>query len=119
MICSHWGIDVSCGLVKGEKGELRKGRNVLTVCAVQESPLETATSTPGNSAPTPVSSTFLKGEGGGTSTPTSATSANKVGGTVTKKNKKAPGNGDDSETDGKENGGGNKKARTAFGAVRK
>lgn len=78
--------------------------------------MDTAQSTPiAAMAPTPLSTTFLK-DGGGSNhaTPTSSTSANKLGG-AGKKNKKGA-NGDDSETDGKE---GNKKIRTNFGAVRK
>jgi chromatin modification-related protein EAF6 len=64
--------------------------------------------------PTPINTSFLKENGGSNhATPTSATSANKLGG-AGKKNKKG-GNGDDSETERE----GNKKIRTNFGAVRK
>lgn len=66
--------------------------------------------------PTPINTSFLKENGGSNhATPTSATSANKLGG-AGKKNKKAGGNGDDSEMEERE---GNKKIRTNFGAVRK
>jgi chromatin modification-related protein EAF6 len=77
--------------------------------------METAQSTPvGATAPTPLSTSFMKGEGGSNhATPTSATSANRSG-TGSKKNKKS-GGGDDSETDSKDA----KKARTNFGVTRK
>ena len=64
-------------------------------------------------APTPLATSFLRGDGGANhATPTSASSANKTG--AGKKNKKGV-NGDDSETDTKDP----KKARTNFGVVRK
>lgn len=76
--------------------------------------METAQSTPmAASAPTPLSTTFVRGEGASNhATPTSASSANKPG-AGSKKNKKAAG-GD--ESDGEKD---SKKARTNFGAVRK
>jgi chromatin modification-related protein EAF6 len=74
-----------------------------------------AMSTPASHAPTPLSTSFRNGTGGesGVPTPTSATAAK----APTKKNKKAAagGEGQDSETDGRET----KKIRTNFGAVRK
>jgi chromatin modification-related protein EAF6 len=64
-------------------------------------------------APTPLSSSFVKGEAGSNhATPTSSTSANKTG-AGTKRNKKNTG--EDSETDTKEV----KKPRTGAAAVRK
>ncbi len=81
----------------------------------------TAQSTPvATMAGTPLSTSYLKGEGASNhATPTSASSANGHGrafsGPAGKKNKKAVGNGDDSDTDAP----GNKKARTNFSVVRK
>ncbi|KAH7363831.1 histone acetyltransferase subunit NuA4 [Rhexocercosporidium sp. MPI-PUGE-AT-0058] len=79
-----------------------------------DSPMETAQSTPvAAMAPTPLSTTFLKGEGGSNhATPTSATSANKTGAGGAKKNKKGAA-AEDSDTDTRDA----KKARTNFGAV--
>ena len=66
-------------------------------------------------APTPLSTSFVKGEGGSNhATPTSATSTSRTGNGAGKKNKK---NGDDS--DGEGTGRDVKKIRTNFGAVRK
>jgi len=63
-------------------------------------------------APTPLSTSFLKGDGGSNhATPTSATSANRTGAGLKKKKKDV---GEDSETE-KEG----KKVRTNFGATRK
>ncbi|QSZ35090.1 hypothetical protein DSL72_007954 [Monilinia vaccinii-corymbosi] len=80
-----------------------------------DSPVPSGASTPvAAMAPTPLSTSFQKGNGESASnhaTPTSATSGKG------KKNKKTAG-GDDSETDSRETTG-NKKARTHFGAVRK
>jgi chromatin modification-related protein EAF6 len=74
-----------------------------------------ALSTPASHAPTPLSTSFRNGAGGesGVPTPTSATATKAPG----KKNKKAAtgGEGQDSETDGREA----KKIRTNFGAARK
>lgn len=94
----------------------------------QDSPLDTGASTPGNSAPTPISNSLAKGvadaSGSGNATPTSSTAGGNKGssgaGAGTSKKKKAAasaaGGGEDSETDGRES----KKARTAFGSsVRK
>ncbi|CZT42810.1 related to Chromatin modification-related protein eaf-6 [Rhynchosporium secalis] len=82
-----------------------------------DSPTDTAQSTPAATAPTPLSATFLKGEGGSNhATPSSATSATKSG-AGSRKNKKGTANGagaqDDSDTDTRDS----KKARTNFGAV--
>lgn len=64
-------------------------------------------------APTPLSSSFVKGESGSNhATPTSTTSANRSA-AGTKRNKKN--NGEDSETDTKEV----KKPRTGGGSMRK
>ena len=81
---------------------------------LQESPMPSAQSTPvAAMAPTPLSTSFLKGDGGSNhATPTSATSANRTGAGLKKKKKDA---GEDSETDTKEG----KKVRTNFGATRK
>ncbi|KAG4441322.1 hypothetical protein IFR05_003185 [Cadophora sp. M221] len=84
-----------------------------------DSPMDTAQSTPvAAMAPTPLSTSFLKGEGGSNhATPTSATSANKTGAGGAKKNKKGAAAGagatEDSDTDTRDS----KKARTNFGAV--
>ncbi len=83
----------------------------------------TAQSTPvAGLAGTPLSMSFLKGEGGASNhaTPTSASSGHHratPSGTAGKKNKKSNGNGngDDSDTDAPSN----KKARTNFSVVRK
>ncbi|KAL2072813.1 hypothetical protein VTL71DRAFT_12156 [Oculimacula yallundae] len=82
-----------------------------------DTPLDTASSTPAAMAPTPLSTTFLKGEGGSNhATPSSATSTTKSGAGA-KKNKKGASNGtgnaEDSDTDTRDS----KKARTNFGAV--
>ena len=66
-------------------------------------------------APTPLSTSFVKGVGSSNHpTPTSASSASKMGNAAGagKKNKK---NGEDSDGEGRES----KKIRTNFGAVRK
>ncbi|KAF4616209.1 hypothetical protein G7Y89_g15196 [Cudoniella acicularis] len=78
----------------------------------QESPINTAQSTPmAAMAPTPLSTSFVKGDGSSNHpTPTSASSASRTG--AGKKNKK---NGEDSDGEGRET----KKIRTNFGAVRK
>ena len=81
----------------------------------QDSPFETAQSTPITAmAPTPLSASFARGDGGSNhATPTSATSAsNKVAAAVPKKNKKAGGEDEEDERE-------TKKARTTFGVVRK
>ncbi|KAH6698333.1 histone acetyltransferase subunit NuA4-domain-containing protein [Leptodontidium sp. 2 PMI_412] len=86
-----------------------------------DSPMDTAQSTPvAAMAPTPLSTSFLKGDGGSNhATPTSATSANKTGAGGAKKNKKGAGAAagagatEDSDTDTRDS----KKARTNFGAV--
>jgi chromatin modification-related protein EAF6 len=98
---------------EGERGGNRKiGKRLIEK---QDSPMDTATSTPvAAMAPTPLSTSFVRGDGGSNhATPTSASSANRSG-AGSKKNKKG-GNGDDSETDTKES----KKARTNFGVTRK
>ncbi|RAL63402.1 hypothetical protein DID88_003826 [Monilinia fructigena] len=81
----------------------------------EDSPVPSGASTPvAAMAPTPLSTSFQKGNGESASnhpTPTSATSGKG------KKNKKMAG-GDDSETESRETTG-NKKARTNFGAARK
>jgi chromatin modification-related protein EAF6 len=64
-------------------------------------------------APTPINTSFLKGETSNNATPTSATSGNKIGAAALKKGTKR--NGEDSETDTKDG----KKIRTNFGAARK
>jgi len=80
----------------------------------QESPAPTAQSTPvAAMAPTPLSTSFVKGDGGSNhATPTSASSASRTGaGTAnSKKNKKGDDSGDEKDV---------KKIRTNFGAVRK
>jgi chromatin modification-related protein EAF6 len=83
------------------------------IIRIQESPIASAPSTPvAAMAPTPLSTSFLKGEGASNhATPTSTSSANRTG-AGTKKNKK---NGEDSETDTKDS----KKIRTNFGVTRK
>jgi chromatin modification-related protein EAF6 len=74
--------------------------------------MPSAHSTPA-AGPTPVSTSFLKGESGSNhATPTSSTSINRIGAGL-KKNKKPAG--EDSETDTKET----KKARTNFSVTRK
>jgi chromatin modification-related protein EAF6 len=66
----------------------------------QDSPEQSASSTPAQTAPTPVSTSFLKGDSASNhATPTSASSANKSG-AGSKKNKKN--DEDDSEADAKE-----------------
>jgi chromatin modification-related protein EAF6 len=77
--------------------------------------MDTAQSTPvAAMAPTPLSTSFAKGEGASNhATPMSATSG-RAGG-AGKRNKKL-GDGEDSEAETKE---GSKKQRTNFGAVRK
>ncbi|KAG9236502.1 histone acetyltransferase subunit NuA4-domain-containing protein [Amylocarpus encephaloides] len=81
-----------------------------------DSPSNTAQSTPmATMAPTPLSTSFAKGEAASNhATPTSASSAsrNGAGAGAGKKNKKA---GEDSDGEGREV----KKVRTNFGAVRK
>ncbi|KAH8657606.1 histone acetyltransferase subunit NuA4-domain-containing protein [Tricladium varicosporioides] len=81
-----------------------------------DSPIPTAQSTPmAAMAPTPLSTSFVKGDGSSNHpTPTSASSASKMGNAAGagKKNKK---NGEDSDGEGRES----KKIRTNFGAVRK
>jgi chromatin modification-related protein EAF6 len=74
--------------------------------------VETASSTPAAAmAPTPLSTSFIKGDGASNhATPTSPSSKSGAG----KKNKKA-GNGDASDTDARES----KKVRTNFGVSRK
>lgn len=81
---------------------------------VQESPSNTAQSTPmAAMAPTPLSTSFVRGDGGSNhATPTSASSASRTGGGVGKKNKKT---GEDSDGESRDV----KKVRTNFGAVRK
>ncbi|KAH8586322.1 histone acetyltransferase subunit NuA4-domain-containing protein [Bisporella sp. PMI_857] len=78
-----------------------------------ESPVASSQSTPANTAPTPVSTSFVKADSASNhATPTSTTSANRTA-TGSKRSKKATG--DDSETDTKET----KKARTNSTAPRK
>jgi hypothetical protein len=98
---------------------------ILYTDSNQESPLETAVSTPNPStAPTPVNTSFMRLDGpSNNATPTSATSGNKNGQGlaasavgVGKKNKKAGAGGEEeSEAEGRES----KKARVNFGGGRK
>lgn len=85
------------------------------MCDLQDSPaFESAQSTPmAAMAPTPLSTSFQKGESGSNhATPTSASSSNRVGG-GSKKNKKG---GDDDDDDDRKD---IKKVRTNFGVTRK
>jgi hypothetical protein len=94
-------------------------RHFTNGCA-QDSPAPSASSTPiAAQAPTPLSTSFPKGEGASNHpTPTSTTSGGAGTGKGGKKNKKAAvAAGDDSETDSNPKEA--KKARTNFGAVRK
>lgn len=76
-----------------------------------ESPVASAQSTPAHTAPTPISTSFMKAESASShATPTSTTSANRSA-AGSKRSKKVAG--EDSETDTKES----KKARTGSTAV--
>lgn len=85
----------------------------ITYNANADSPIPSASSTPVHTAPTPLATSFLKGESASNhATPTSASSANKIG-AGTKKNKKSAG--EDSDTDTRES----KKVRSGPSATRK
>jgi chromatin modification-related protein EAF6 len=89
-------------------------RETDTIEDEQESPAPTAQSTPvAAMAPTPLSTSFVKGDGGSNhATPTSASSASRTGAGAanSKKNKKVDDSGDEKDI---------KKIRTNFGAARK
>jgi len=100
------------------RGQVQEVHKVFSSSSVTwnpnaESPIPSASSTPAQTAPTPVSTSFLKGESASNhATPTSASSANRTG-AGGKKNKKN--DGEDSETDTREV----KKARISSAIARK
>jgi chromatin modification-related protein EAF6 len=92
--------------------------HIILTNHIQDSPGFSSSHTTPSHAPTPINTSFLKGEASNNATPTSATSANKTGAGLKKTAVSAAStkkNGEDSETDMKDA----KKLRTNFGASRK